>query len=148
MCSPRLFMHVCHELIDLVAPLAIMAYPFSSSLTKYAAEICGETACSQHFSQSQCATQPITSHPGSTCCPSIAVAIASSRVLLGQSTASCGPRQMRQRRGRLLLGAEFVLSKPWPVTIRGWWLSFFFEKWLNSGFEWLGVARGGFLWLF
>ena len=45
-----------------------------------------------------------------------------------------------------------ILSGPWSVTIRGWWLTFFSRsgsRWLFGGcFQWLGVARGHFLWLF
>ena len=47
---------------------------------------------------SQWATHPITCRSGSSCSPSIAVAVASSHVLLGQCTALRGPRQMKQRR--------------------------------------------------
>ena len=40
------------------------------------------------------------------------------------------------------------VSRPWPVTIRGQCLTFFFEKWLAVAFQWFGVARAGFLWFF
>ena len=30
----------------------------------------------------------------------------------------------------------------------GWIMARFFEKWVALAFQWLGVARGGFLWLF
>ena len=62
------------------------------------------------FATSQCATHPMTCRTGSSCSPSTAVAMASSRLYRGQSTTLCGPQQMRQRRGRVLLDTEFELG--------------------------------------
>ena len=62
-------------------------------------------ANSQHFLWSTC---PITCRSGSSCSLSKAVAMAASRVLRGQSL--CGPRQIRQWSGPVLLVFGFKLG--------------------------------------
>ena len=107
-------MHVCHELNTTDGPCGLVVHDGIASQFfhgKVHRRDLWRCRLFVTFPPPQCATQPITYRSGSSGPPSIAVAMASSRVLRGQSTALCGPRQMRVRRGRMLLGTGFELGK-------------------------------------